>query len=87
MGAGSRPHPPITGNLPSTMPIIQLGRGGGDPKSLNVAVWGAVSSPEPLRGRVLHEKSRPPGDGGGQVRSALHDALGRDTGAIRINGV
>jgi hypothetical protein len=45
MGPGSRRHPPITGSLPSTIPIIQLGRGGGNPKSLNVAVWGAASSP------------------------------------------
>ena len=42
-----------TGNLPPTIPVIRLGRGGGDPKSLNVAAWGAASSPQPLRGRVL----------------------------------
>jgi len=52
------PATSITGNLPSTISIIRLGRGGGDPKSLNVAVWGAASSPQPLRGRVLHEKSQ-----------------------------
>ena len=79
MGAGSRRHPPITGNLPSTIPIIQLGRGGGDPKSLNVAVWGATSSSQALRGRVLHEKSRPPGMRGDQVRSALQEGnLGKE---------
>jgi hypothetical protein len=38
MGANSRRHPRITGNLPSTIPIIQTGPGGGDPKPLNVAV-------------------------------------------------
>jgi hypothetical protein len=83
MGAGSRRHP-ITGNLPSTIPIIQW-RGAIPGLSTSRSEHGLVAST--TAGRVPHEKSRPPGDGGGQVRSALHDALGRDTGAIRINGV
>jgi hypothetical protein len=42
-------------NLPAALSLNAPDRGGGDPKSLNVAVWGAASSPQPLRGRVLHE--------------------------------
>jgi len=35
----------MTGNHSSTIPIIRLGRGGGDSKPLDVAVWGAAPSP------------------------------------------
>jgi hypothetical protein len=54
---GGRRFAPAILPPPGDLPIVQLGRGGGDPKSLNVAVWGAASLPQPPRGRVLQRKS------------------------------
>ena len=80
MGAGCAGILPSR-ELPSTIPIIRLGRGGGDPKSLNVAAWGAASSPQPLRGRVLRgkaddrDKGRPNSFGAPQEGNLSEDRL------------
>jgi len=62
---------PITGNLPSTIPIFSAA---GRSQVLSSRGPSTASSPINTAGRVPHEKSRPPGDGGGNVvrRSMTH---------------